>query len=65
MKFNCLNRIPENYRIEAEEENLYRSFGFGIEIIREILELHSANLAFETKNKTFEVTFSLKNAPNH
>lgn len=65
VKFSCLNRIPENYRIEAEEENLYRSFGFGIEIIREILELHSANLAFETKNKTFEVTFSLKNAPNH
>ncbi len=63
VKFSCLNKIPENYHIEAEEENLYRSFGFGIEIIREILELHGANLSFETRNKTFEVTFCLNNAP--
>lgn len=62
VKFSCLNKIPENYRVEVEEENLYRSFGFGIEIIREILELHGANLSFETQNKTFEVIFNLKKA---
>ncbi len=59
IRFSCLNQIPKNYRVEVEEESLYKSFGFGIEIIREILELHQANLEFESQDKTFEVRFGL------
>jgi ABC-type nitrate/sulfonate/bicarbonate transport system substrate-binding protein len=50
VKFCCINQIPEDSCVEDEEENLYRSFGFGIEIIREILELHHAKLEFKSHN---------------
>jgi ABC-type nitrate/sulfonate/bicarbonate transport system substrate-binding protein len=56
----CKNSVPQDYQVEAEEEGLYRSFGFGIEIIREILEQHHSHLELNTVNEEFVVKFTLK-----
>lgn len=54
------NKVLSHYKVEVEEENLYRSFGFGIEIIREILELHKSKFEFKTIDGYFLVKFTLK-----
>jgi signal transduction histidine kinase len=60
VKVSCTNDVPQGYQVEAEEEGLYRSFGFGIEIIREILELHRSKLELYSNDSEFVVKFTLE-----
>ena len=62
MEISCTNDVPQGYQVEAEEEGLYRSFGFGIEIIREILELHRSKLELYSNDREFVVKFTLEKA---
>lgn len=55
----CINKIGSSEVLTGDESILFKSFGFGLEIIREILELHGSSLSLTTKNDEYVAEFSL------
>jgi ABC-type nitrate/sulfonate/bicarbonate transport system substrate-binding protein len=58
IEFECSNQI--NTQNQSEDDELYKSYGFGLEIVREILNLHHANLTHQVITDRFVVAFQLE-----
>lgn len=55
----CMNKVGSNEILTGDESILFKSFGFGLEIIREILELHGSSLLLITQGDEYIAEFSL------
>ena len=58
----CVNEIHDNIDSEGDQ-GIYKSIGFGMEIVTEILELHQSKAIFEQSDNTFSVEFVLSLQP--
>ncbi|MBV1920770.1 MAG: HAMP domain-containing histidine kinase [Pseudomonadales bacterium] len=55
----CTNKVGANEILTGDESILFKSFGFGLEIVREILELHGSSLFLTTQGDEYIAEFSL------
>jgi two-component system CheB/CheR fusion protein len=55
----CTNKVGANEMLTGDESILFKSFGFGLEIVREILELHGSSLFLTTQGDEYIAEFSL------
>jgi len=66
VRISISNAVSPNNESDKNVDNLlYKSIGFGMDIIREVLTLHSAELQIEKESDLFSVSFELSKVDNN